>query len=95
MHERIAGYVGDRGQSKLGLTNGEWVTIGEEVGQWQTGAGHNRRERGVVWESDRIEIGLLRWVLPFPQSLLTISWSTLKEWLWKQPPTSPSASFVM
>jgi hypothetical protein len=23
--------------SKLGLTNGEWVTIGEEAGQWQTG----------------------------------------------------------
>jgi hypothetical protein len=26
-----------RGPRKLGLTNGEWVTIGKEAGQWQTG----------------------------------------------------------
>jgi hypothetical protein len=32
MRERIAGYIGVSGSSKLGLTNGEWVMIGQESG---------------------------------------------------------------
>jgi hypothetical protein len=41
VHERIAGYIGVSNPTKLGLTNGEWVTIGEVAGQWQTGAGQS------------------------------------------------------
>jgi hypothetical protein len=37
MRERVAGYIGVGSPSKVGLTNGEWVTIGEESGQWQAG----------------------------------------------------------
>jgi hypothetical protein len=36
VRERIAGYIGVGGPGELGLTNGEWVAIGEEAGQWQT-----------------------------------------------------------
>jgi hypothetical protein len=39
VHERIAGYIGVGGQSKLGLSNGIWVVIGEEAGQCQMGGG--------------------------------------------------------
>jgi hypothetical protein len=39
MRERVACYIGVGGPSKLGLTSGEWVMIGEEAGQWQRGWG--------------------------------------------------------
>jgi hypothetical protein len=37
--ERITGYIGVGAPSKLGLTNWEWVMIGEEASQWQMGGG--------------------------------------------------------
>jgi hypothetical protein len=45
-HGRIAGYIGVGGPRKLGLTNGEWVTTGEESGQWQLGRGRSIEKRG-------------------------------------------------
>jgi hypothetical protein len=43
-----------------GLTNGGWVAVREGVGQWQMGGGPRyKRERGLVWEWDRIEFGMM------------------------------------
>jgi hypothetical protein len=37
--------------SKLGLTNGEWATVGEEAGQWQMGGQSTVEEREAVCTS--------------------------------------------
>jgi hypothetical protein len=46
----IAGYIGVSGPSQLGLTNG----------RWGKGSPYYKRNRGIAWEWDRIEIGPLQ-----------------------------------
>jgi hypothetical protein len=65
MGEWIAVYIGVGGTNKLGINTGEWVTIGEEEDQRLTAGGGGRRtiikerERGILWERDKIQMYVL------------------------------------